>query len=169
MSEGVSHATEQVGGAEVTRGLQETYAPQSICWGCGPSNPRGLHLQSHVAGDHVVAEWTPDADHAAFPGVLNGGIIGTLLDCHSAWTAAYHFMTVRGVEVPPVTVTAVYEVTLRRPTPTDVPLKLSARVVESRGRKAVVAAELTSEGQVTATCSGTFVAVPEGHPAHGAW
>ena len=154
---------------ETGKGLQETWAPDSICWGCGPANPHGLHLASYPAEGHVIAEWTPDPHHAAFPGVLNGGIIGTLLDCHCNWAAAHHFMRERAADRPPVTVTAEYTIRLRRPTPTDQPVHLRARVVEADERRATVEAELSSGDVVTATCSGTFVAIGEGHPAHDSW
>ncbi len=149
--------------------LQKKYAGGSICWGCGPANPEGLHLESHAEGDEVVADWTPGPNHAAFPGVLNGGIIGTLLDCHCNWTAAHHFMRARNADRPPVTVTAEYTVRLRRPTPAADPVRLTGRVTEAGERKAVVEAELSSGGVVTATCTGTFVAIGEGHPAHDSW
>ena len=51
--------------------------------------------------DEVVAEFTPEPHHIAFPGVVNGGIIGALLDCHSNWTAAYHLMRASGATSPP--------------------------------------------------------------------
>lgn len=154
----------------MTEALQVLYAPDSVCWGCGPANPEGLHIESHVADDgDVVADWTPGPNHAAFPGVLNGGIIGTLLDCHCNWAAAYHFMVARGTDRPPVTVTADYAVRLEAPTPVGEPVHLTARVTEATDRKAIVEAELSSGGVVTATCTGTFVAVGEGHPAHDAW
>ncbi|MCG8469484.1 MAG: PaaI family thioesterase [Gemmatimonadetes bacterium] len=149
--------------------LQTTYAPESICWGCGPANPEGLHLESFPDGDEVTAEWTPGPNHAAFPGVLNGGIIGTLLDCHCNWSAAYHFMRERGLDHPPVTVTADYTVRLRRPTDAASPVRLVARVAEATDRKAVVEAELFSGEEVTATCSGTFVAIDGDHPAAQGW
>jgi acyl-coenzyme A thioesterase PaaI-like protein len=76
------------------KSLQETYAPRSICYGCGPANPQGLHIRSFPEGDVLVAEWTPQPHHQAFPGALNGGIIGTLLDCHCNWAAAYHHQNV---------------------------------------------------------------------------
>ena len=153
----------------MSKALQEIYAPDSICWGCGPANPEGLHLRSFIAGDEVVAEWTPGPNHAAFPGVLNGGIIGTLLDCHSNWSAAHHFMHRRSLPRPPVTVTADYTIRLRRPTPAGEPVHMVARVSEATDRKATVEAELSSGGEVTATCTGTFVAIEEGHPAHDVW
>src|SRR3972149_4104729 len=94
------------------KGLQETYAPSSICFGCGPANPRGLHIRSRVQGEEVVAEWTPESHHEAFPGMLNGGIIGTLLDCHSNWTAAWHLMNLAGMKKPLCTVPDDYEIPL---------------------------------------------------------
>ncbi|CAN5160022.1 PaaI family thioesterase [soil metagenome] len=149
--------------------LQERYGPQTVCFGCGPANPAGLHVMSFPADDGASAEWTPQPHHAAFPGVLNGGVIGTLFDCHSNWTAAYHLMQRRGADRPPTTVTADYSVRLLRPTPTDGPVRLHARVVESTDDRATVEATVEAAGQVTATCRATFVAVRPGHPAYERW
>ncbi|MSR07268.1 MAG: PaaI family thioesterase [Gemmatimonadetes bacterium] len=151
------------------KSLQEQYAPHNSCFGCGPANERGLHIRSFAKGDEVVAEWRPEPYHEAFPGVLNGGIIGTLLDCHSNWTAAWHLMNQAGADSPPCTVTADFHVKLKRPTPTDGPLTLVARVAESKGDRAVIDAELRAKGEVCATCRGTFVAVKPGHPAYHRW
>jgi acyl-coenzyme A thioesterase PaaI-like protein len=152
-----------------SKSLQETYAPQNRCFGCGPANEKGLGIRSFPEGEEVVAEWRPQPYHQAFEGVLNGGICGALLDCNSNWAAAYHLMKKRGAGSPPCTVTADFHVTLKRPTPMDAPLHLRARVVESSGSKATVEATLEANGKVTATCRGTFVAVEEGHPAYHRW
>jgi len=152
--------------------LQERYAPGNTCFGCGPSNPKGLHIRSFVSNDderEIVAEWTPEPHHEAFPGVLNGGIIGTLLDCHCNWAAAYHLMQQAGADGPPCTVTADYAITLKRPTPTTGPVTLRARVVEASEDRAVVEGTLEGGGKVCATCRGTFVAVKPGHPAYFRW
>lgn len=149
--------------------LQERYAPANACFGCGPANPRGLRIQSFVEGDQLVAEWRPEPHHEAFPGMLNGGIIGALLDCHSNWAAAWHLMQRAGADHPPCTVTAEFHVKLLSPTPSDGPVRLVARVVESTDRRAVVEAELRADDQVTAKCRGTFVAVQPGHPAYHRW
>ena len=101
--------------------------------------------------------------------MLNGGIIGTLLDCHSNWTAAAHLMRERGADAPPTTVTADFHVTMRKPTPSGAPVHLRAWVVESSEDRATVEAELSSGGVVTATCRATFVAVKPGHPAYNRW
>ena len=150
--------------------LQEKYAPGNACFGCGPANPRGLHIRSFARDDgEVVAHWKAESYMEAFPGMLNGGIIGTLLDCHSNWTASWHLMRQHGLDHPPCTVTADYSIKLLRPTPTDDVIELRARVVESREDRAVVEAELIAKGKVCATCRGTFVAVKPGHPAYHRW
>ncbi len=153
----------------MAKSLQEEYAPQMACFGCGPANPVGLHIRSFVRGDEVVAEWQPAPQYEAFPGVLSGGIIGTLLDCHSNWAATYHLMRQSGLSAPPCTVTADYAIKLLRPTPTDKPVELVATVVESQADRAIVEAKLIAHGQTCATCRGTFVAVKPGHPAHHRW
>jgi acyl-coenzyme A thioesterase PaaI-like protein len=149
--------------------LQDTYAPGNRCFGCGPANDQGLRIKSRPEGDALVADWTPSPHHEAFPGVLNGGIIGALLDCHSNWTAAWHLMNRAGAAAPPCTVTAEFHVKLRRPTPLQAPLRLRATVVESTEDRATVEATLESGGALCATCRGTFVAVKEGHPAYHRW
>ncbi len=149
--------------------LQERYAPGNACFGCGPANEKGLHVRSFVEGEEVVAEWKPEPQYEAFPGVLNGGIVGALLDCHSNWAASYHLMRRAGAERPPCTVTADYSIKLLRPTPTDGVVRLTARVVESTDERAVVEAELSADGKTCATCRGTFVAVRPGHPAYHRW
>jgi acyl-coenzyme A thioesterase PaaI-like protein len=149
--------------------LQEKYAPQNSCWGCGPANADGLRIRSFVKGDEVVAEWCPQPKYEAFQGVLNGGIIGTLLDCHCNWTAASHLMNQAEADRPPCTVTADYAIKLLRPTPTNGPISLAARVVESTSDRAVVEGSLSAAGKVCATCRGSFVAVKKGHPAFHRW
>jgi acyl-coenzyme A thioesterase PaaI-like protein len=149
--------------------LQEQYASHSICYGCGPANPRGLHVRSFVDGARIVAAWTPEPHHEAFPGMLNGGIIGTLLDCHCNWTAAHHLMQRDGLEKPPCTVTAEYTIQMRKPTPTFAPVRLRAWIVDASGSRVTVEGELEAGGRVTATCRGLFVAVEPGHPAYHRW
>lgn len=149
--------------------LQERYAPRSVCFGCGPANPAGLHVRSFASGDGVVASWSAQPGHEAFPGVLNGGIAGALLDCHANWAAAIALMAAHGDERPPATVTAEYQVRLLRPTPTAGPLTLHARVAAVEADRAVVDATITADGRTTATFRGTFVAVGPGHPAYHRW
>jgi acyl-coenzyme A thioesterase PaaI-like protein len=152
--------------------LQQRYSPDSRCFGCGPANALGLRIESResLEGEgELRAEWQPLPHHAAFDNVLNGGIIGTLLDCHANWTAAMRLMRGRGLEGPPGCVTADYAIRLQRPTPVDRPVELRARPVEMTGDRVVVDAELLVDGIITATCRGTFVAVGPDHPAYKRW
>jgi acyl-coenzyme A thioesterase PaaI-like protein len=153
------------------KSLQEEYAFGNVCFGCGPANEKGLRIRSFYVADRdeFVCEWKPEPHHNAFPGVLNGGICGALLDCHSNWAACVHLMKKTGASTPPCTVTAEFDVKLKRPTPMDATLHLSARVIESEGDRAIVEATITANGKVTATCCGTFIAVKEGHPAYHRW
>jgi acyl-coenzyme A thioesterase PaaI-like protein len=152
-----------------TPSLQERYAPHSICFGCGPANAQGLRIRSFAHGEEVVAEWKPEPCHQAFEGALNGGIIGTLFDCHCNWTAAHHLMRRADLAAVPPTVTAEFAVRFKRPTPSTSPVTLRARVVESSDDRATVEGTLESAGVVCATCRGTFVAVHPGHPAYHRW
>ena len=154
---------------EQGRSIQETYSPDGICFGCGPANTKGLRIRSFAQGDEYVAEWHAEEHHQAFPRMLNGGIIGALLDCHSNWAAAYHLMQKHGQQTAPCTVTAEFHVKLLRPTPIDGPITLKARVVDSTEDRATVEAELFAGGKVCDTCRGVFVAVKEGHPAYHRW
>jgi len=158
--------------------LQRQFAPTSRCFGCGPANVEGLRIESHERTDiavepgepgELIAEWQPLPHHAAFDNVLNGGIIGALLDCHANWAAAMHLMRERGLPGPPGCVTADYAIRLRRPTPVDSPVRLRAWPVSAEGDKVVVDAEMSSGGIITATCRGTFVAVGPDHPAYERW
>ncbi len=149
--------------------LQERYAPGNACWGCGPSNKEGLRIRSFAEGDTVVAEWQPEPKYEACPGVLNGGVIGSLLDCHCNWTAAWFLMKQSGEERVPCTVTADYAIKLLRPTPTKDAVQLSAKLVDSTAGRATIEGTLSAGGKVCATCRGTFVAVTEGHPAFHRW
>ena len=128
--------------ADSALSLQERYAPRSVCFGCGPANEKGLRIRSFESGDHIVAEFRPEQHHEAFPGVLCGGIIGTLLDCHGNWAAAHAFMRQAGDDQLPGTVTAEYHVRMRRPTPTDGVLRLRARVVELTERRGLALDDL---------------------------
>ena len=154
-----------------TQSLQEQYAPQNRCFGCGPANEHGLRIRSfpEADGDEYICDWHPQPYHMAFEGILNGGICGALLDCHSNWAATMHLMQKSGSTTPPCTVTADFHIFLKRPTPMDTNLHIHAKVVESSDDRAIVEATLEANGKVTATCRGTFVAVKEGHPAYHRW
>jgi len=150
--------------------LQVRFAPQGRCFGCGPANEQGLRIQSFEADDGtVVAEWRPRREHEAFAGFTNGGILGTLIDCHSNWTAISALMARSGSPTPPSTVTAELSIRFRKPTPSEHPVRLVGRLVEVEDDRATVETTVEAGGVVTATGRATFVAVGPGHPAFGRW
>ena len=149
--------------------MQRTYAPDSICFGCGPANELGLKIDSYRIENGLEMRFTPSLEHQAFPGMINGGIIGTLLDCHGNWAAAIALMDRDQLEEPPCTVTASYDVKLKRPTPFGEELHIVAQIDEIKGDKVTVSLSLEANGKICATGSGLFVAVKEGHPAYHRW
>jgi acyl-coenzyme A thioesterase PaaI-like protein len=153
----------------VSEAVQDRYAPSSICFGCGPANEEGLRIKSFRDAEGLRMAFQPQAQHQAFPGVINGGIIGALLDCHGNWTAAITIMDRLGLEQPLCTVTAQYEVKLRRPTPFGPALEVRSRVLVLEDDRAEIMLELKADGETCATGRGLFVAVREGHPAWHRW
>jgi acyl-coenzyme A thioesterase PaaI-like protein len=149
--------------------LQDRFAPHNACFGCGPSNLQGLQVKSYPDGDRVIASWMPKLHHEAFPGVLNGGIIGAILDCHSNWSAAYYLMKSQDLDIPPCTVTAYFNVSLLKPTPTNQSVELIATCEKMENDRVYILAELFADGKKCATCKGLFVAVKPGHPAYHRW
>lgn len=130
-----------------------------ICYGCGARNEHGLQLKSRVDGQRVVAEYRPQAHQLGVPGVVYGGLIASLIDCHGIATGAAHFLAESPeLDHPPRCVTASLHVEFRKPTPlTGEPVELSATVVDASARKAVVEVELGVDGEVTS--EGRVVAV----------
>ena len=116
----------------------------SFCWGCGKNNEHGLQLKSFWKDNEAVAIWTPKEFHLAFPGVLNGGIIATIIDCHCTGTAnaAAHKNATSDHHFVHVTVSL--SVKFIRPTPMDKPVTLKARVKETGKRRTTVTCSLYS-------------------------
>ena len=149
--------------------VQEKYASNSICFGCGPANPNGLRIRSFRSENGLVMEFETLPEHQAFPGVLNGGIIGTLFDCHGNWTAAMSIFESNNQKQFPATVTAFFEVQLLKPTPVDTKIEIFSQIITSSKNKAKVELELFSKNDICAKSIGVFVSVKEGHPAFYRW
>ena len=156
--------------------LQDITAPEGICYGCGASNPHGLHIKSRWDADgiHLVAEHLPDAQYSGWPDLVYGGLIAMLVDCHSNWTAmAYHY---RAEQREPGSLPRIDCVTgnlcikFIKPTPMGVTLTLRARVEGDMGRKSRVVCEVYAGDVLTAIGDSVFVRVDTGQlaaTAHG--
>ena len=151
------------------KSVQEIYAPTSICFGCGPANQEGLRIKSFRTEEGLEMLYRPLEEHQAFPGMINGGIIGTLLDCHGNWTAAIGLMDRSGKSEPPCTVTASYSIKLRKPTPYGAELRITGEITSIDDDRAEVRMALYAGDEMCATGKGLFVAVTEGHPAFHRW
>jgi len=144
-----------------TRAIQDDLH-QNYCWGCGIANPDGLHIKSAWDGEEAVCVWQPAPQHMAGPRrVLNGGLIATVIDCHSICTAvaAAYRAEGRPIGSDPLIwyVTGSLQVSYRKPAPLDRPLEVRAHIVEAKDRKAVVAATVRAGGEECAT--GQVVAI----------
>lgn len=148
----------------MTESIQEQI-PDNHCFGCGTLNPDGLHIRSRWQGDESVCVWTPHPEHMAGPThILNGGIIATVIDCHTVCTAiadAYR-REGRDIGAEPTLWYATGRLSLHylRPTPLDAPLTLRAHIVESGERKTILACSLHSESEVRVEAEVVAVRVP---------
>ncbi len=143
--------------------LQDAW-PNATCYGCGPANSVGLHIKSYWAedGETVIATFQPQPEqNAGFPNVMYGGLVASLIDCHSVWTAIAATYKAEGREhgsLPAISyVTGSLNVRYLAPTPLDRPVQLRARVTELHPRKALVTCTLHAGDQITA--EGTVLAV----------
>ena len=140
--------------------LQERYYPDLPCFGCGPANERGLRLRSYPRGDGLVtAQFTPWPEHDNGLGYLNGGIIATVLDCHSA-AAITHEAFLRGW--PPLPgaalpyVTANLGVSYLRPAPLTETVELLAEVTEAGEAEMTAHVRLEWDGKTRAEVTAVW-------------
>ncbi len=128
----------------------------SHCHGCGPDNERGLKIKSTWEGEEAVCTWQAQAHHCGgSKDIVNGGIIASLIDCHSLNLAIAQAYKNDGRPIgsaPKIScVTANLNVSYLRPTPIRYPLHLRAKITRVEGRKTWVSCTLSAEGQVCAT------------------
>ncbi len=127
----------------------------TLCYGCGPANEQGLQVKSRWDGEDAVGTWTAEPHHCGGTReVVNGGVIATLLDCHSmnlAIARAYRDERRPIGSAPRVFfVTANMNINYRRPTPLGKPLELRASIQKVQGRKTFLTCTLSCERQVCA-------------------
>lgn len=149
------------------KAFQDSYADEvSYCYGCGRLNEHGLQIKSYWDGEETVCVFQPKPYHIAIPGYVYGGLIASLIDCHSTGTAAAAAYRAQGrpMDSQPAMrfLTASLHVDYLKPTPLGVPLEIRGIIKEVKGRKVVVAATLSAGGQVCARGEVVAVQAPEG-------
>ena len=124
------------------------------CYGCGTLNENGLQIKSFWAGEDVVCAWRPQPHHIGHPGILYGGMIASVVDCHCIWTASAHAHRRAGIEMDGTPrflyVTAALQINYRKPVPIEQPIQLRAHVVEFGERKAIVKCTVVTDGVLCA-------------------
>jgi acyl-coenzyme A thioesterase PaaI-like protein len=154
------------------RAVQDYY-PDAFahCYGCGRLNPHGYHLRTTWEGEETVTRFTPSPHHTALPGVVYGGVIASLVDCHGTGSAAAAALRAAGREIgqvpSPRFVTASVRVDFLRPTPLGVPLEARGRIREVSGRRVVVDVRVLAGGEVTARGEVVAVRVPDDFASGG--
>lgn len=145
----------------------QDYYPDHLshCYGCGRLNEDGLQIKTFWDGEETITAFQTKPYHIAIPGYVYGGLIASLIDCHctsTAAAAAYRAVG-RPMDSEPGLhfLTAALHVDYLRPTPLGVPVHIRGRVKEIKGRKVVVAATLSAEGEVRARGEVVAVQVPD--------
>lgn len=137
----------------------------SYCYGCGRLNEHGLQLRSFWDGEEAVCCFKPSPYHLAIPNYIYGGLIASVIDCHSTGTAAAASYRAEGRAMdskPPFRfVTASLHVDYLRPTPLGETLEARASVKEIKGRKVVVLTTVSAGGEVCARGEVVAVRAPE--------
>ncbi|HEC43684.1 MAG TPA: PaaI family thioesterase [Bacteroides sp.] len=150
-----------------TKAFQDYY-PDDVahCYGCGYLNESGHQIKTYWDGDETVTHYTPEPYHTAVPGYVYGGLLASLVDCHSTGTAAAakYREENRSMDSQPALrfLTASLKVDYRRPTPLGVPLEIRGKIREVKGRKVIVDVELRANNEVCVTGEVLCIQAPEG-------
>ena len=139
------------------------------CYGCGRGNTTGLRIKSR--GDDEapalsICEFKPMLHHSAYPqDVVNGGIIATIIDCHSICTSIADDYRRAGRVVGEgqsiLHVTGSLQVRYIKPTPISGSLRVVGRIVEVGDRTTKVESNVyVEDGTHTAAGEVTAVVVP---------
>lgn len=135
------------------------------CYGCGRLNPHGHQIKTVWDGDETVTVYQPEPFHTSVPGFAYGGLIASLIDCHSTGTAAAAMYRQEGRDMDSLPafrfVTGSLHVDFLKPTPIEAPVEIRGRVQEIKGRKVVVRTEVRSGGVLTARGEVVAVQMPE--------
>lgn len=139
--------------------IQDRYFPDLPCFGCGPANENGLRLKSFVDAGTVVADFSPWPEHDNGLGYLNGGIIATVLDCHSAAVVTYEahqrgWPPLPGAELPYVT--AGLDVRYLRPAPLNETVRLVGEILEAGEDAMTAEVRVEWDGKPRATATALW-------------
>ena len=145
----------------------QEYYPENVshCYGCGQNNPHGHHIKTYWEGDESVTRYKPEPYYTSAPGYAYGGLIASLIDCHSTGTAAAAMFRSEGREMDTLPlfrfVTGSLHVDYLKPTPVTDLMEIRGRVKEIKGRKVVVETTVLVDGVITARGEVVAVQMPD--------
>lgn len=134
----------------------QAFYPQGtrVCFGCGTDHPNGLHLETMWDGEKGVCDLTPPQDQLGYPGLVYGGLIASLIDCHSIGTATAAAYAAEGRQPggEPIIahVTGSLKVDYLLPTPMGPDLRLEAWVRWVERNRSMVECQLSAGGKLRA-------------------
>ena len=141
----------------------QDYYPENLahCYGCGGQNEHGHRIKTFWEGEESVTRFLPEPYHTAIPGYVYGGLLASLIDCHSTGTAAAAMYRAEGRAMDSLPafrfVTGSLNVSYLKPTPLGRELEIRGQVREIKGRKVFVDSTLFVDG--VACARGEVVAV----------
>ncbi|MCF8294992.1 MAG: PaaI family thioesterase [Bacteroidales bacterium] len=145
----------------------QDYYPEDLaqCYGCGSHNEHGHQLKSYWDGEETVARITPKPWHTAIPGFVYGGFLASIIDCHGTGTASAAAYKAEGRTPDTLPafrfVTASLKVNYHKPTPLGPELEIRGKVLEIKGKKIIVSAEVLVEGEKTVSGEIVCVQMPD--------
>ena len=121
---------------EVQMNAFQDHYPENVahCYGCGRLNKNGHQIRTEWEGDETVTRYTPRPYETSVPGFAYGGLVASLIDCHSTGTAAAAMYRQEGRDLSTLPafrfVTGSLHVDYLKPTPIDKPIEIRGRVKE---------------------------------------
>jgi acyl-coenzyme A thioesterase PaaI-like protein len=134
---------------------------ENVCFGCGIANPQGLQIKSTWEEEVSVCHYQPREEHHGFPGLLCGGVLATLIDCHAMCTSVAILCREAGRPLEEIAnfgaITGGLSIRYLAPTPTHGALKLTAELVTREGRKMQLRCTSNVGGVQTASAEVTII------------
>jgi acyl-coenzyme A thioesterase PaaI-like protein len=151
--------------------VQDIYPDDfSHCFGCGRLNAAGHQIKTFARDGETVTDFRPEPTHIATNDFTYGGIIASVIDCHSTGSAAIFWMYGNGLELgsstAPRFVTARLEIDFIAPTALEA-FTLIGTADEIAARKVVVSTLLQSREATTVRGRAVLVKVADPETSGG--
>ncbi len=133
----------------------------SHCYGCGRLNDHGLKIKSYWDGAESICVFKPEDYHMAFQGYVYGGLMASVIDCHSIGTAVAATCRKEQISMEKEPefgfVTGSLHIDFLMPAKTGKALELRSTISELTKKKVVILTTLSVEG--TECARGKVVAI----------